>query len=257
MSFRIFALVLVLIIFASVSSVLAQSEHPKTKEPLIVTCYKGTPTLDGKLNEWENIEPAVLDVAEQVQTGIAFWEDASDCSGKFYMMWDDTNIYIGVKVKDDKIVTTQAGGDIWKNDCAEIFFATTNAVAGHEEHYQYGATPNELKWNWCNMHGPGQEDPHYEIVKASETADGYAMEIAIEYGQVKSLDFENDTVIGFHPVLDDCDRDGAERDLQISWTGLPAHDQTTGFGHLILSSLPIAVSAKGRLAATWSQLKLQ
>jgi hypothetical protein len=171
-------------------------------------------------------------------------------------MWDSSNVYIAVDAKDDKVVTTQAGGDIWRNDCAEIFFSTTNAVGGHAEHYQYGFTPNELKWNWCNMDGAGSKDPGYATVKASQTADGYAIEAAVEYGQMSSLNFSTDAVIGFHPCLDDCDGDGADRDLQITWTGLEAHDQSTGFGHLILSSeIPTAVSAGGKLATTWSRLK--
>lgn len=254
-SIFVLGLVLAMVVFAS--SALAQSDHPKTGDLLIATCYKGTPTLDGKLDEWKNMEPAVLDVDEQVQAGVENWDDASDCSGKFYMMWDDTNIYIGVEVKDDKIVTTQTGNTIWKNDCVEIFFATTNSVGGHDEHYQYGATPNELIWNWDNMDGPGQEVPDYETVKASETADGYILEIAIEYGRMESLTFEEDAVIGFHPVLDDADGDGVDRELQISWTGLAAHDQTTGFGHLIMSSISVAVAAKDKLATTWSYLKTQ
>ena len=85
-----------------------------------------------------------------------------------------------------------------------------------------------------------------------------SIEASVEYGQMMSLSFNTDTVIGFHPCLDDCDGDGTARDLQITWTGLEAHDQTTGYGHLVLSSeIPTAVSASGKLATTWSYLKTQ
>ena len=255
---KVFAwgLVLVMVVFAS--SALAQSLHPKTNAPLVLTCYRGTPNLDGKLDEWRGLDAAVVDAEEQVFAGVDTWTGSADCSAKFYAMWDNSKIYIAVEAKDDKVVTTETGGNIWRNDCAEIFFATTNAVAGHAEHYQYGFTPNNLKWNWCNMDGAGSREPGYAAVKASNIAGGYAIEASVEYAQMMSLSFNTDTVIGFHPCLDDCDGDGTARDLQITWTGLEAHDQTTGFGHLVLSSeIPTAVSASGKLATTWSYLKTQ
>jgi hypothetical protein len=254
--YSVWGLVLAVAIFASSAS--AQSTHPETGAPLVLTCYRGTPNLDGNLDEWRGLEAAAVDVEEQIFLGPETWTGAADCSANFYAMWDDSNIYIAVEAKDEKIVTAQTGGNIWMNDCAEIFFATTNAVAGCDEHYQYGATPNELKWNWCNMDGAGQREPDYAAVKASETADGYAIEFSVEYAQMMSLAFETDVVIGFHPCLDDCDGDGSSRDLQITWTGLEAHDQSTGYGHLVLSSeISTAVSPSGKLATTWSHLKVR
>lgn len=244
---RYFAWGLVLIMAVFVSSASAQ---------LSLTCYRGTPTLDGNLDEWAGLEAAAVDAEAQVFMGVETWTGAADCSANFYAMWDDSNVYIALEAKDDTVVTAQTGGDIWMNDCAEVFFSTTNAVGGHDEHYQYGITPNGLKWNWCNMDGAGSVEPDYVTLAASETADGYVMEAAIEYGQMASLTFETDAVIGFHPCLDDADGDGSARDLQITWTGLEAHDQSTGFGDLVLSSeVPAAVSPSGKLATTWSRLK--
>jgi hypothetical protein len=251
-------LVLAMVVLASSAS--AQYRHPKTNEPLVITCYTGTPNLDGRLDEWRGLEPAVVDAEEQVFSGVDTWTGAADCSAKFYAMWDDANIYIAVEAKDDKVVTTQTGGNIWMNDCAEIFFGTTNAVGDCSEHYQYGITPNGLKWNWCNMDGAGSVEPDYVTLAASETADGYVMEAAIAYANAPSLllwlNAQAEDILGFHPVLDDCDGDGSARDLQITWTGLEAHDQSQGYGHLILSSeLVTAVSGSGKLATTWSHIK--
>jgi len=251
----VWSLVLFMVVFAS--SVSAQPKHPKTGELLVITCYRGTPTLDGNLDEWKGVKPAVVDAKEQIFLGADTWTGSADCSGKFYTMWDDSKIYIAVEAKDDKIVTKQTGSNIWMNDCAEIFFATTNAVAGHAEHYQYGITPNELKFNWCNMDGASNVIPAYVTLKSSTTASGYNIEAAIEYAQMKSLKFKAGNVIGFHPCLDDCDGDGNSRDLQITWTGLEAHDQSKGFGQLTLSSEVLtAVLPCGKLVTTWSRLKL-
>ena len=72
-------------------------------------------------------------------------------------------------------------------------------------------------------------------------------EVAIEYANVKSLDFKAGKAMGFHPVFDDAD-DGPDRKLQMTWTGREAHDQSQGFGHIIFSDDPMPVRARGKLA---------
>jgi hypothetical protein len=231
--------------------------HPKTGEPLVIDCYTGTPTaIDGKLNDWflNHMTPAVLDTEEQIFSGEGSWKNPEDVSGEFYLMWDDTNIYMGVIVKDDDLSNNKAGGNIWNADCIEVFFATTNAVPPHAEHYQYGFSYLNQKWNWCNMDGAGQKEPGYLEVASTETDDGYICEAAIEYGEMKSLDFEVGNAIGFHSVIDDTDN-GGDRELQITWTGMEAHDQSQGFGHMMLSETLAAVSHKGKATLTWGAIK--
>jgi hypothetical protein len=252
---KIFIWGLVLFIAALASPVFAQPPHPATGEPLIVTCDRGTPTLDGVLNEWGG-DVAVLDVAEQADADT--WGGPADCSATFYSMWDDTNIYIGVEVTDDAIVTDQTGGSIWKNDCAEILFGTTNAVEGHDEHYQYGITPNGLTYNWCNCEGVGQREIDYVELATSETGSGYIMECAIPYSEMPSLSFTSGNTIGYNVCVDDSDGPDENPAFQLSWHGLGAHTQTQGFGHLVFTSDPVtAVSASGKLATTWSSIKIK
>jgi hypothetical protein len=236
------------------------AKHPKTGEPLVIECLKGTPkAIDGKLDDWplKSMTPAVLDTKEQIFPGVApgaaGWNGPNDSSGKFYLMWDDKYVYIGAIMKDDKIVTTKAGGSIWQTDCIEIFFSTTNAVPGHSEHYQYGFTPKDQKWNWCNMDGMGQREPDYMKIASTITADGYICEAAIEYKQIKSLKWEAGQTLGFHPVFDDADN--GMRKLQMTWTGREAHDQSQGFGHMILSDKSAAVYSGDKMAITWGEIK--
>ncbi len=252
---KIFVCGLVLVMAALASLAFAQPPHPATGEPLVVNCDRGTPTLDGVLNEWGG-DVAILDVAEQADADT--WAGTADCSATFYSMWDDTNIYIGVRVTDDAIVTDQTGGSIWKNDCAEILFGTTNAVGGHDEHYQYGITPNGLTYNWCHMEGDGQREINYVQLATSETGDGYVMECAIPYANMSSLSFTSGSTIGYNVCVDDSDGAGEEPAFQLSWHGLGAHNQSEGFGYLILTSDPVAsVSASGKLATTWSNIKVK
>ncbi|HUT47394.1 MAG TPA: sugar-binding protein [Sedimentisphaerales bacterium] len=212
--------------------------HPVTGEELVINCLRGTPdAIDGDLSDWnlEAMTPAVLDVAEQVFTGT--WGGPEDCSGEFYMLWDDENIYMAVVVKDDTLSQNKTGGDIWNADAVEVFFATTNAVAPHAEHYQYGFDFTNQTWNWCNMDSGGQSAIDYLQVASVETADGYICEASIEYGQILALDWSVGSNIGFHPVIDDTD--AADREIQITWTGREAHDQSLGFGYLVLSDASV------------------
>ena len=210
--------------------------HPETGEDLVVECLRGTPdAIDGDLSDWNlaAMTPAVLDVEAQLYTGQASWTDASDCSGEFYLLWDDEKLYMAVIVKDDLLSMNKSGGDIWNADCIEIFFATTNAVGGHEEHYQYGFNANEQTWNWCNMDTGGQSAIDYLEVAAVTTADGYICEASIVYGEMLSLDWSVGSIIGFHPVIDDTE--ATDREIQMTWTSREAHDQSQGFGYMILS----------------------
>jgi hypothetical protein len=188
--------------------------------------------------------PAVLDVVEQLYSGQASWDNVGDCGGAFYMLWDDVNIYIAAVVTDDKLSMNKTDDSIWNADCIEVFFATTDADAAHSWanptiHYQYGFNANNQKWNWCNMDGPGQSEPDYLQIAATETADGYILEASIEYGQMLSLDFSAGNTIGFHPCIDDTDIDNGDTELHMTWTGLAPHDQSLGFGHVLLSADPV------------------
>jgi hypothetical protein len=214
--------------------------HPVTGEPLMIDCLRGTPdAIDGDLSDWNlgAMTPAVLDTVEQLYSGQTTWDNPKDSSGEFYLLWDDENIYIAVVMKDDKLSMNKSGGDIWNADAIEIFFSTLNAVAGHEEHYQYGFNANNQTWNWCNMDSAGQSAIDYLQVASTITADGYICEAAIEYGQMLSLDFSAGNTIGFHPVFDDTDN--GDRELQMTWTSREAHDQSLGYGHMFLSDAAV------------------
>jgi len=221
----------------------AQPLHPTTGEPLMIDCLKGTPdAIDGDLSDWnlEAMAPAALDALGQLSSGQDIWTGPEDCSAEFYMLWDDVNIYMAVVVKDEKLVMNKTDGSIWNSDCVEMFFATTEAIADHPWsnptiHYQYGFNADNQTWNWCNMDGPGQSVPDYLQAASTVTADGYICEVSIEYAQMTALDFSAGNTIGIHPCIDDTDIDGGDTEYQMSWTGLAAHDQSMGFGHMLLS----------------------
>jgi ketosteroid isomerase-like protein len=154
------------------------------------------------------------------------------------------NIYIAAVVTDDKLSMNKTDGSIWNSDCIEVLFSTTDADADHSWsnptiHYQYGFNANNQIWNWCNMAGPGQSVPDYLQAASSVTADGYICEVSIRHSEITPLDWSVGSIIGFHPCIDDTDIDDGNTEFQMSWTGLPAHDQSLGFGHMVLSADPV------------------
>jgi hypothetical protein len=252
-----------IVVFALIISSLALADdppykHPKTGEPLVIQGLRGTPRIDGGLSDWQlnYLKPAVLDVKEQVFVGPELWDGVKDLSGNFYVLWDDKNIYIAAVVKDDKLSMNKDGANIWNADAIEILLSTpVKAATTGTEHYQYGFNSNNQKWNWCNMEGAGNKEPDYLQIASSKTADGYICEASIEYKNMKSLTFKTGNAIAFHPVLDDTD--AADRELQMTWTGLEAHNQTMGYGQIILSSQEMSVSSEAKTVLTWGAIKNQ
>jgi len=256
--FMVYCLILLISTMATAAD--KPAKHPKTGEPLVIDVLRGTPKIDGKLDDWmlDLLTPAVLDTKEQIFNGAGSWKNPTDSSGKFYVLWDDDNIYMASVMKDDKLSMQKDGSGIWNADCIEIFLSTTKATPPHAEHYQWGFNPDNKIWNWCNMDGNGSREPDYLKIESTKTGDGYICEVALEYDNVKSLrkDFKAGKAMGFHPVFDDAD-DGADRDLQMTWTGREAHDQSQGFGQIIFSDEAMAVSAKQKLSVFWSLIKTQ
>jgi len=239
--------------------------HPTTGEPLVINCYRGTPdAIDGNLSDWplKALTPAVLDAEKQINSGLTSWSGPADCSGEFYLMWDDENVYIAAVVKDDKLSMNKTAGDIWNADCIEVFFSTTNAVTGHAEHYQYGFNAKAQKWIWDAMGGTTGFAPDYLQIASVETTDGYICEASIQYAKITPLDWSAGNAIGFHAVIDDTD-DG-DREIQMTWTGREAHDQSLGFGQIVLSDVAAGgVNPRARrpnpkdgdmLSQTWATL---
>ncbi len=212
--------------------------HPKTGEPLMIDCLRGTPTaIDGDLSDWNlaALTPAVLDVQEQIYTGLASWTGPEDCSATFYVLWDDEKVYLAAIIKDDTLSMNKTGADIWNADCVEFFFSTLDYVPtdDHTGHYQWGFNANEQKWEWEVLENWTGNECDYLEMASVRTADGYICEAAIEHGSITSFEFVPGNTIGFHPCVDDTD--AADREIQMTWTGREAHDQSQGFGHMFLS----------------------
>ena len=67
-----------------------------------ITAHKANGiVIDGSLADWNLDSPAVVDDASQIVRDAVFWQGPNDCSAKFYLSWDEDNLYIAADVTED------------------------------------------------------------------------------------------------------------------------------------------------------------
>ena len=67
-----------------------------------ITAHKANGiVIDGSLADWNLDSPAVVEDATQVIRDVVFWQGPNDCSAKFYLAWDEDNLYIAADVTED------------------------------------------------------------------------------------------------------------------------------------------------------------
>lgn len=67
-----------------------------------ITAHKANGiVIDGVLDDWNLDSPAVIDSVEQIIRDGNMWQGANDCSVKFYLSWDEENLYIAADVTED------------------------------------------------------------------------------------------------------------------------------------------------------------
>ena len=110
---------------ATLVPTLAPTPVPPTPEPMIrpggsfAAKYVSTaPTLDGTYAEW-------IDKTEKYKLpyrvwGPSKWKDQADLEGAFGAVWDNTYLYVSVKVTDDSYNQRQSGESLYKGDSVEI-----------------------------------------------------------------------------------------------------------------------------------------
>ncbi len=105
---------------------------PATKTPVLPTAttepeprpgasveavyFASPPAIDADWNDYTSLEYA----AEVVVYGLSNWTDRNDLAGSFRIGWDAANLYIGVKIRDDKYVQNASGEELFKGDSIEI-----------------------------------------------------------------------------------------------------------------------------------------
>lgn len=208
--------------------------------------------IDGKLDDWAKANWVTVADSKNLFSGAGAgpWNGPNDCSYQFSLMWDDKNFYFACKVTDDIVYDSgQHEGNIWNNDCVELFFEFNMVHESGKDwttthkHNQLGfSAHNNWKWMWCGYDSSISQSlpPLIENVSVKSDSDpkGYIIEAKIPLALFDRLSnpafkLTKGARVGVHVAIDDSDS-GSQRKLQMTWTGYEAHDQVDGFSDVIL-----------------------
>jgi beta-glucosidase len=163
----------------------------------------------------------------------------SDLSGKVWLDWDSTNLYLTANVTDDVLSQPATGPDIWQGDSMQ--FAATTGVPGSSAtestasvngHYEYGAALTSLgaqlyRWT-APTEGSGQVTNATVNVTRDETTHTTLYELALPWSDLTSVQPAANNVFSF--ALDFNDKDNGVRKGYTQWgDGIGSSKDVAGF----------------------------
>ncbi|MGD9200841.1 MAG: endo-1,4-beta-xylanase [Chitinispirillia bacterium] len=176
----------------------------------------GTPKIDG-------IQENIWDIAEEIPVNTFILGNGSSAVGK--ALWDNSNLYIFMKVTDNKL--SKASKDAYQQDCVEIFIDELN-----NKSYDYMDDDVQYRLNFDNeLTVKGK--PAETASMASITDDGYNIEVMIPIRFIKP---ESGVKIGFDLQVNDDSGVGSRTSIA-KWNDKTndSYRNTSGFGTLTLS----------------------
>lgn len=209
----------------------------------VIARYLNTPpTLDGDWAEWKDL--TIEYPAGSVVYGKANWANDDDLEASFHIGWDNTYLYLAVKVRDDKYVQRATGENIYKGDSIEILLDTKL----QDDYYYDELSPDDFQLGIS----PGNPDPggtkeaylwfprnltgaRSNVQIASRLENGiYRVEMAIPWSV-----FEQSPAPGKHYgfALSVSDNDNADENLQqsmVSNIAIRYLTDPTSWGDLLL-----------------------
>lgn len=191
------------------------------------------PVIDGvSESSWSSINTQTL---SKVVLGTV--SSSTDLSADYKAMWDNTALYLLVKVKDD-MLRNESGTSTWDDDAIEIFIDGNNDKAT-----SYDANDHQyiLRWNDANIYeyhnGTTTLNPSGVIFSQGANTGGYLMEIKITWTAIGVIPAQG-KLIGLDIYSDD-DDDGGAADAGMSWfTSTPtSSNDPSVFGSIKLDNI--------------------
>jgi hypothetical protein len=209
--------------------------------PVTAAYLTAPPTIDGSLNDWSSASYS----ASQLVFGASNWSGAADLGASYYIGWDTTNLYLGVKVTDDKLVQVSHGASIFKGDDVELqldtalaldFFSTSLSV----DDFQIGMSPGNFDslppeaYRWYPVSQAGSLSS--VVVKAQKATGGYVLEAKIPW-LIFGMTLKGGEHLGFALSVSDDDLSGkAIQQSMVSSVSTRNLVNPTTWGTLILES---------------------
>ncbi|MGV8025550.1 MAG: sugar-binding protein [Anaerolineaceae bacterium] len=201
------------------------------------------PVFDGDWGDWK--QSTIAYPAYYVVYGLKAWENDSDCEASFILGWDESFLYVGVKVKDDTYVQNATGAEIFRGDGIELLIDTD--LAGdfyseslNEDDFQIGIAPGKGSINgakeaylWYPVSKKGSISDQIDITSTS-TAGIYRVEARIPWS-VLQITPQAGMRLGFEFSVSDNDNP-AENVQQTMVANIATHAflNPTTWGEIIL-----------------------
>ena len=202
--------------------------------------FSNPPNIDGRLGEWKQDRYLI----ESVVFGKGNHTGPEDLSGRVMIGWDDSNLYLGIRVIDDKYVQNAKGSDLFKGDSLDILLDTdvpTDFYLGalNGDDFQLGISPGSPNPNdnpevylWFPKSSEGARGD--VVVAARAREDGYVVEAAIPWS-VFSVSPSHEQHFGF--ALSISDNDNKDQNVQqsmVSFVPIRTLSDPTTWGDLTL-----------------------
>ncbi|NLG17729.1 MAG: DUF362 domain-containing protein, partial [Fibrobacter sp.] len=201
-------------------------------------------TIDGDMTEWSYANPISIDAADQVKSGNN-WNGPSDCSLTGMFMWDETNLYVGVHVRDNvKLTNGATGSSIPNGEGIELYISTypkqydvTNARGSsymseydHRIAISYASVPQA----WILTHNRAVSGFAGSKI---ETADGYIIEARIPWSSLNNFTSSRYRQIGLNVAINDADVSPTAVSRKLYWNAANQSDVETSTQKLGMSYL--------------------
>ncbi len=201
------------------------------------------PVLDGDWGDWK--QSTVAYPTYYVVYGLKAWENDSDCEASFILGWDESFLYVGVKVKDDTYVQNATGEVLFRGDSIELLIDTDltgdfYSESLNEDDFQIGIAPGKGSTSgipeaylWYPVSKKGSISDQIDISSTS-TAGIYRVEVRIPWS-VLQITPHAGMRLGFEFSVSDNDNP-AENVQQTMVANIATHAflNPTTWGELIL-----------------------
>jgi beta-glucosidase-like glycosyl hydrolase len=161
----------------------------------------------------------------------------ADLSGKVWLDWDSTNLYVTADLTDDVFSEPATGANIWQGDCLQV--AATSGVPGGSAsvstastngHYEYGAaltSAGAQMYRWiAPTEGAGQVTNATVNVTRDESTHTTLYELAIPWTDLTSLQPTANSVFSLSMIVND--KDSGVRKGYLQWGGGVGDNKNVG-----------------------------
>lgn len=202
--------------------------------------FTNPPQIDGRLGEWKQDRYLV----ENVVFGKSNHSGVDDLSGRAMIGWDDKNLYLGIRVIDERYVQNAKGADLFKGDSLDILLDTnvpTDYYLGtlNGDDFQLGISPGSPNPNenveaylWFPKSSEGKRG---EVITAARARDdGYVVEVAIPWS-IFSVSPSHGQHFGFAlSISDNDDKNQNVQQSMVSYVPIRTLSDPTTWGDLTL-----------------------